>query len=279
MKWSWVLLLWSLSAAAAELRLEAGQTRLVDRTDVSEILLGNGTVATVRPVNESTALVVGITPGVTEMYFIDRAGGVKNATLTVVSPGTLLGPLLLRLVVVEESSSASSADAFSGQISARANIDRDGADGAFEGLLNWLPQSQSGAVRVVAKPRIQIEPGHAASLNVGGEIERAGAEGATEDKAYGLELNAEFVWVDHLTVKLSHAIELRTPVGEGEFRRQTLEQTLTLGVSQVAELARFDGIESGRTMTRRGVPVGGESQERADVSWRVLGWLEPVEAH
>lgn len=280
MKACW-LMVWLMAwpVWAAELRIEAGQTRLVDRAGVSEILLGNGTVATVRAVNESTALVVGITPGVTEMYFIDRLGGVKNATLTVVGAGTLLGPLQLRLIVIEESSSEATQGAFSGSLNARTEFGSAGTQSSIDGLLSWLPSAEATGLRVVAKPRIQIEPGHPASLNVGGEIERAGAEGATEDKAYGLELTAEFLWVDAMTVRLSHSIALRSPAGDGEFRRQTLEQTLTLGVSQVAELARFEGAESSRGSVHQGIPLGGKRQDQSRVRWRVLGWLEPVEGY
>lgn len=78
-------------ASPPVLTIELGQTRLVDRLNVREILLGNGTIATVRAIDKQRALVVAQAIGETEMYFMQANGQVNTAKLRVLPTGTAGG--------------------------------------------------------------------------------------------------------------------------------------------------------------------------------------------
>ena len=270
-----ILMLVSLmTKAAPTLTLELGQTRLIDRVGVSEILLGNGNVATVRPIDKRRALVVSTATGKTEMYFMQQNGSVKTAYLSVVEPGTSGGGMALRLVVVEQSQGNASQTGLATNVGIQGQFANRTGGLTAQGSLSWLPGQSDQQGRIVARPKILLQPGKLAALDVGGEIQRSGADGATEDKEYGLNLEAEFVWSGESGVRLTHSMTLRSPSGDGQFKRQRLAQTLDMGVGQVVELARFDGMELSQTESQNGLPIKRSESDSSQVSWRVIGWLE-----
>lgn len=183
--------------------------------------------------------------------------------------------MVLRLIVVEHSQNSADASGLAAniQITGESINRRGSAEGRAS--IAWIPGSQDQIERVVARPRLVLQPGQPAKLDVGGEIQRAGADGAVEDKEYGLSLHAEFLWVDPMTIQFNHATTLRSPAGEGQFKRQSLEQGLTIGVSQVVELARFEGIQSTALTTSNGLPVTRNEGQDSKVTWKIMGWLEP----
>ena len=269
--------MWFVSCAswAGELVLEEGTSRLIDRAGVSEVIVANGAIAQIRPINESVALVLAKSVGQTEMYFM-QGQQAKPASIRVVEPGTLLGGLQLRLMVLEQSDSQSE----SGGLDWGVQVDGQARNGSSSlsasSLLSWLPSAQSSGLKVVAQPRMRMLPRQSVELKVGGEIERAGSDGATEDKEYGLDVVAEYHWqADQLAVNLQ--ITLRTPLTQGGFRRQSLTQTALVQIAEVTEFARFDGVDRVISHSSRGLPLKKNDNRSVATHWRVVGWFEPLE--
>ena len=145
-----------------------------------------------------------------------------------------------------------------------------------QGLLDWIPNAKQAGIELRAQPRIRIEPGQPVHFSMGGEVARAGADGSTEDKAYGLKLDAQFHW-EGSEIAFTQQISLSTPAGDGSYRKQTLEQAAQVPLAEVIEFARFDGLESDRLKQQRGLPFGRKQTLERRRHWRVIGWFEPIE--
>ena len=264
----------SLPTWSSTLEMEVGQTRLIDTAGVSEVLLGDGAIGEVRALSATRALVVAKAVGETEMYFFDS--GVTQARLRVIPQGTRLGPVRLRLVLVEVQAGDANASGLGSELSLSGQIQNKSSQLDVLGQFRLGPSRQGETLNIVAQPRLRLLPTQQASLNVGGEIERTGEEGEVSDKAYGFELNARFHWLSDGRAQLSQEISLRTPSGEGQFRVQTLNQISRLGLLEVVEFARFDAREAA-TKRRAGWPFNSKENDQQTLFWRVFGWIEPVE--
>ena len=78
-------------AAAARLDIEQGQSQLIDRAGVSEIIVANGEIAAVRHINDQLALLMAKAVGQTELYFL-QGQKVNPAVVKVYAPGLDLAP-------------------------------------------------------------------------------------------------------------------------------------------------------------------------------------------
>ena len=84
-------------AAAARLDIEQGQSQLIDRAGVSEIIVANGEIAAVRHINDQLALLMAKAVGQNL-----QGQKVNPAVVKVYAPGTRFGALWLRLMILEQ---------------------------------------------------------------------------------------------------------------------------------------------------------------------------------
>jgi len=273
----WLLIVLSALVQASELRIEQGRSRLIDRVGVAEILVANSEIAEIRPLNDRVALLRAKSVGHTELYFMQGAEVVVSG-VTVLTPGTALGGLELHLMVLETQAAQGQGGGLDLGIEVAGQSDNGSGSVTATGLLSWLPTAEQSGLRVLARPRLRMAPNQTVQLDVGGEIARPAAEGGTEDKVYGLEVTAEYQWTG-ARIQLSHEIQLRTPAGDQQFRRQGLKQTLEMSVGEVIEFARFDGSDLNTRQRQSGFSFGRTDKTQSVGHWRVIGWFEPLEEY
>lgn len=262
-------------AAAARLDIEQGQSQLIDRAGVSEIIVANGEIAAVRHINDQLALLMAKAVGQTELYFL-QGQKVNPAVVKVYAPGTRFGALWLRLMILEQHADSAESGGLDLGVQVNGQANNGQSSISAQGLLDWIPNAKQAGVELRAQPRIRIEPGQPVHFSMGGEVARAGADGSTEDKAYGLELDAQFHW-EGSEIAFTQQISLSTPAGDGSYRKQTLEQSAQVPLAEVIEFARFDGLESDQLKQQRGLPFGRKQTLERRRHWRVIGWFEPIE--
>lgn len=271
------LCFFSTLAKAEILIIEQGRSQLIDRVGVSEILVANSEIAEIRPINQAVALLRAKAVGQTELYFM-QSGQVIVSGVQVLEPGTALGGLQLHLIVLETQNNQGQGGGLDLGIQLNGQSTNDRSSVTASGLLNWIPTAEQSGLRVLARPRVRMAPHEPIELEVGGEIARAGADGATEDKVYGLQVAAQYHWVG-AEIEVSHHIQLRTPSGEDAFRRQGLKQTVRVDLGEVTEFARFDGNDRSNRKKTSGFSFGRKDDTQSTGHWRVLGWFEPLGAY
>lgn len=274
-----LLAVWLLSGlcCAQPLVIEQGSSRLIDRAGVQEVLVANGDVAQIKPLNDSLALLLAKSVGQTELYFI-QGQTITPATVQVLAPGTLLGSMQLRLMILEQAKTSSQAEGLDWGLQVQGESLNAQSSLSASSFLSWLPSAEQSGVRVLAQPRIRMHPTQPVQLKIGGEIERDGSDGAVEDKEYGMEVEAQYHW--HGTqLALELSLVLRTPSSQGGFRRQSLTQQSLVDIAEVTEFARFDGLDTLQSQRMRGLPFSKNEGRHLATHWRVVGWFEPLEEH